>query len=231
MTHSDPQPATASQDTEVRRRILDSAERLFAQRGFDSASVRDITTAAKCNIAAVNYHFGSKENLYQQVFEKHLEVLRERRIAGIRRIVAEKGEDLTLEQLLEAFAAAFLDPILDRNRGRTLIRLMMREMTDPRLPETLFFDEVIHPVLQVLRDAIIQIRPELDSLLVQKCIHSLIGQLIHIVQIHDYLDRAKQLNAPGMHLHELINHVVTFTANGIRAYSQPVAVKRSGDGK
>ncbi len=52
----------------TKERILDTAEVLFAQKGYQAVSVREITSAARCNLAAVNYHFGKKENLYLEVF-------------------------------------------------------------------------------------------------------------------------------------------------------------------
>lgn len=52
----------------TRDRLLDEAEDLFAQRGFHAVSVREITKAAQSNLAAVNYHFGNKQNLYLEVF-------------------------------------------------------------------------------------------------------------------------------------------------------------------
>ena len=51
----------------TKERILDTAEVLFAQKGYQAVGVREITSAAKCNLAAVNYHFGNKENLYLEV--------------------------------------------------------------------------------------------------------------------------------------------------------------------
>jgi len=54
---------TSPEARETHERILDAAQKLFAEKGLDATSVRDITTAAECNVAAVNYHFGGKENL------------------------------------------------------------------------------------------------------------------------------------------------------------------------
>jgi AcrR family transcriptional regulator len=54
----------------TKERILGAAETLFAQRGFDGASLRQLTSAAGVNLAAVNYHFGSKEKLVEQVFRR-----------------------------------------------------------------------------------------------------------------------------------------------------------------
>ncbi|MEJ2220434.1 MAG: TetR family transcriptional regulator, partial [Desulfobacterales bacterium] len=58
----------AANNDHTRERILDEAESLFALKGYDAVSVREITGAANCNLAAVNYHFGNKRNLYLEVF-------------------------------------------------------------------------------------------------------------------------------------------------------------------
>ena len=54
--------------TLTKERLLDKAEALFAQKGYHAVSVREITAAARCNMAAVNYHFNNKKNLYLEVF-------------------------------------------------------------------------------------------------------------------------------------------------------------------
>ena len=78
------QPSQADHGAETRTRLLDTAECLFAERGFAGTSVRDITADAGCNLAAVNYHFGGKQNLYREVFRRRLAALREQRLASIR---------------------------------------------------------------------------------------------------------------------------------------------------
>lgn len=60
----------------VRDRLLDAAEQSFAEKGFDGTNVRDLTAKANCNIAAVNYHFGGKENLYLEVFRRRMVMMR-----------------------------------------------------------------------------------------------------------------------------------------------------------
>lgn len=57
---------------DARERLLDAAEKLFCQRGFEGTSVREITAEAGCNVAAVNYYFGSKEKLYEEMFHRRL---------------------------------------------------------------------------------------------------------------------------------------------------------------
>jgi AcrR family transcriptional regulator len=62
----------AAHGAHTREQLLDAAERLFARRGFDATSVREITGAAACNLAAVNYHFGGKRALYREAFRRRL---------------------------------------------------------------------------------------------------------------------------------------------------------------
>ena len=211
------QPDIILPEKEARQRLLDSAEQLFAEKGFDSTSVRDLTELAKCNIAAVNYHYGSKENLYQKVFHKHFTLMRETRITGINQVMQNHGSQTTLEQLIEAFARAFLEPLLDDSSGRLTMRLMMREMTDPRLPADMFFEEMVKPVFTVLLGAMQQIFPDLDQRNAQKCVHSLIAQLIHVVQVRSFFTRIQKLDHPMLNLQEMLDHIVQFTAAGMKA--------------
>lgn len=82
----------------VRDRLLDSAEELFCEHGFDDTSVRDLAAAAGCNIASVNYYFGSKENLYVEMFRRYMSRLLDEHIENIRK--AMNSEQPTLEQLI-----------------------------------------------------------------------------------------------------------------------------------
>src|SRR5262245_39243766 len=86
----------------TRERLLDAAERLFATRGFEATSLRDVTSQAKANIAAVNYHFGSKDALVRAVFERRLGEVNRRRIE----LLDARGRGRPdPEQILHAFIA------------------------------------------------------------------------------------------------------------------------------
>src|SRR5436309_2278461 len=93
---------TSETRSQVCDRLLDVAERLFAERGFRATSVRDITAEASCNVAAVNYYFGGKDNLYREMFRRRLGALRDQRIASIERGLTEVAP-ASLEGLLRAF--------------------------------------------------------------------------------------------------------------------------------
>ncbi len=75
-------------------RILGAAEELFAQHGFSGTSLRQVTSRADVNIAAVNYHFGSKENLVNEVFRRRMDEMSERRISELRQAQEEHPGEL-----------------------------------------------------------------------------------------------------------------------------------------
>ena len=96
-------------------RLLDSAEKIFSQKGFSGTTVRDIITDAKCNIAAINYHFGSKEKLYFEVYSHLMVKLRQERITSIEKVMSDKHDEALLEKLLLSFAHAFVNPLSSKN--------------------------------------------------------------------------------------------------------------------
>ena len=195
----------------TRNRLLDAAERLFAEHGFRNASVRDITREAACNIASVNYHFGGKANLYREVFLRRLRDLRQRRMDGIQQAV-EQGE-YTLEELLRAFANAFVDPLVQEDDGRLWLMLSTHELVHPQLPPEVFHAEMILPLQVALGEAISRVCPALERERAELCAHSLVGQLLHVVRLQRCLpDTAEQ----PWQLPNLVEHTLQFSAAGIR---------------
>ena len=87
--------------------ILDAAERLFAERGYDGASVRDIAAAAGAQIASISFHHGSKETLFERVVERRASELSQLRLEALS--ARQANGPLTLEAVLSAFLRPYLD--------------------------------------------------------------------------------------------------------------------------
>src|SRR6185503_18847133 len=121
---ADRPPITNPDSAQTRERLLDASERLFAEKGFRSASVRDITRESSCNIAAVNYHFGGKANLYREVFLRRLRAMRKLRLDALDAALANAGKDATLDFVVERFATAFVSPLVEDNSGRLWLLLL-----------------------------------------------------------------------------------------------------------
>jgi AcrR family transcriptional regulator len=103
-------------------RILDSAEKLFGMNGFDGTSLRDITADAGVNLAAVNYHFQSKDSLIDAVIARRIEPVNRKRLE----MLEAAGENPSVEQILRAF----LTPVLELEVA-AVIPLMGRVLSSP----------------------------------------------------------------------------------------------------
>src|SRR3989440_1166893 len=88
---------------DTKTRILDAAEVLFMEHGFEATSLRSLTAAAAVNLAAVNYHFGSKEELFQAVLTRRLDPMNQERIDRLEKLEREaSGKPLSCEKILFA---------------------------------------------------------------------------------------------------------------------------------
>lgn len=121
---------------DTRERILDAAEHLFAERGFDGTSIRDVTADAGVNLAAVHYHFGSKEDLLRAVLERVVLPANALRLEMMQ--AAYSGpEDERVADLLRAFILPELRLARDLgDRGQCITRLIGRMFSEP--------NEVVH---------------------------------------------------------------------------------------
>lgn len=117
----------------TREIILDTAEALFARQGHDGTSMRQITSEAGVNLAAVNYHFGSKEALVQAVLKRRLAVLNHERLRLLDELEAHaEGQPLKPSQIVDAFFGTLLRLAASPDHaGKNFLPLLERTMTDP----------------------------------------------------------------------------------------------------
>lgn len=113
----------AEEASDTKTRLLRVAERMFADQGFNGVSLRQLTAAAGVNLAAVNYHFGSKEGLLAAIFESRCRPMNEERLARLETCVEEAGKPPLLEQIIAAFIAPALSSTSDVAGGATFTRL------------------------------------------------------------------------------------------------------------
>lgn len=210
----------AGSDKSVQRRLLDAAESLFCEHGFEGTSVRDLAAVAGCNLASVNYYFGGKDNLYIEVWRRHLLQMSDTRIAGIRDVMARNGGNPSLEELLRAFANAFIEPLVDETRAHRFGKLMAREMLDRHLPPNMFVEEMITPTLTAMREALVKACPGLEEPKVLLIVFSIVGQLVHAVHVKAMFEQTGNAEIPTFDLTEAVDHIVKFSAAGIRSYAE-----------
>ena len=201
---------------ETHERILLAAERLFSEKGFEATSVRDITSEADCNVASVNYHFGGKENLYLEAFRSLLAEVRDRRISAMRRDMTERP-NMSLQDFVESFATAFMEPLVDRSRGRFFLGFFGHEMNDPHLPPRVFVDEFIRPLAEVSLEGLRRFGPPMEPMAQRLCLMSMVGQLLHAIKARVLFADAREPVMVPSDLEEHVRHIIRFSAGGIEA--------------
>ncbi len=145
----------------TKQRILGAAEDLFARRGFAGASLRQVTAAAKVNLAAVNYHFGSKDRLIEEVFRRRLDELNAGRLRALKRALAQPQP--TLEGVLAAFIKPALELSLDREGGSAFVRVLARAYAEHNERLRKFLSDNYGHVLKEFAAAFGRQLPQLDK--------------------------------------------------------------------
>ncbi len=196
-------------------RLLNAAESLFAERGYDGTSIRDITAKADCNLAAVNYHFHSKDNLYTEVFRRRLQLIRNTRLESIESSMNEDVVRPDLKKLLRSFAKTFIGTTLENSTWRNFMRLMTREMLDNHLPSNLFYEEIIAHIQPVMVKALVKLCPGLTEPQAARSLFSIVGQLIHAIHLKEMFSKVENIDLPIFDLDKYLDHIVEFSAAGI----------------
>jgi AcrR family transcriptional regulator len=158
---------------ETKQRLLEAAGEEFADKGFELARVRAICDRAGANLAAVNYHFGDKEQLY-------VDVLREAHRCGIDVDTLRIEQGLSAAQRLRLFIHHFLGRVLAMNHPEDWQhRLMLREMLTPTRFSEVLVREVIRPRFELVKALMREICPEADDRRLNALVFSVIGQCLH----------------------------------------------------
>lgn len=201
-------------EDDVAKRILDAGEMLFSEKGYAATSVRDITSMAECNVAAVNYHFGGKEKLYAAVLIRYLDYLRDSRLKVIDEVTA---GDYTLEDLVRNFSRVFLETMGGVSGKAMPFRLIIREKLDPVFEDNhREFVKRINQIRERMLGAVKNLYPNVSDELVGMAMHSLVGQLFHfnhIVSEHQQ-DVAIHLGSPDVD--RAVEFITRFTVAGMR---------------
>ena len=162
---------------ETKELILDTAEKLFSEKGVDGVSLRSLTAAAGVNIAAAHYHFGSKEEVTKAVFARRVRPLNRERIRLLD-TSQERGQP-SVEELLTAFFAPALRLAREPQRGYDFMRLCARFYSEPAEYLESAFREEFSEVLSRFHEAFQRALPELAEEDVGLRLHFAIGVMVH----------------------------------------------------
>jgi AcrR family transcriptional regulator len=199
----------------TRERILDTAEALFAQKGYQAVSIREITRCSECNLAAVNYHFGTKENLYLEVFRQRW-IPRARRVQeNFRTLLARYGW-ASADNVVRALAESFLEgPLSDEERLRHH-QLMAREMAQPTAAFEVAAEEVMRPFFQELESRFTSVLPagfDHDALLLD--ILSIFSMVLYFNFARVAVSRLTGRRYNPDFRAQLVDHITAFSLEGL----------------
>lgn len=155
--------------------ILDVAAKLFAEHGYAAVTLKDIVKAAKVNVAAVNYHFGDKRNLYRNVLEQSLK--NREQAAPLEK---ELERHSAPEDQLRCFIRALMIQLLDDSKPAIMSRLMLREAIEPTAAFARAVDQLPRRQLRIL-DGIIarMVPPGISRTVVRRMSLSVLGQCVY----------------------------------------------------
>ena len=173
----------------TRRRILNAAERLFAERGYDATSIRALVAKAGVNQAAINYHFGNKDGLYLEVLRDAFRTLTEHQLSH-----AQAAKAMSREQALEEFIRRQLWPLMSRDELSRHLRIFNWEAVRPTAVFRRLLSEEAAPFLSMAVDLIKRFLPNADQRTLAIAAVWLIGQCSVFVR------NREQLAAPPLDL-------------------------------
>ena len=203
----------------TRERILDEAESLFARKGYHAVSVREITDTAGCNLAAVNYHFRNKKNLYVEVFRSRW-MPRANRVHACFRKSLNDGNAQSPTAVVRHLVQAFLDGPLNDEERRRHHQLISGEMAQPTAAFAIVMDEVLRPLFEDLME---DLRPVMSPDVQEE---QFFLNTFTIMTMIMYFNYARPLIAgiSGCEYNQdksrLIDHIVEFTINGMGIHAK-----------
>jgi len=168
----------------TRTRILDAAEELFMLHGFEATSMRQLTSRAGVNLAAVNYHFGSKHALIEAVFRRRLDPMNAARIAELAKL--EANGNFSPEAIIRAFVGPSLRLIEDaKGGGRNFIRLLGRTYTEPAKPLRVLIGQMYAPTMERYKAALERALPHMPREELVWRMHFMFGTLAYTLAATD----------------------------------------------
>jgi len=212
---------------DTRERILDAAEALFVEHGFEATSMRLITSRAGVNLASINYHFGSKEALIQDVFRRRLTWLNEERLRALERFEKEaKGEPLKPHQIVEAFFGVSLRMAADTEHGgHTFMRLLGRTYTEPTAFVRQFLADEYAAVVPRFKQALFRSLPDVPPEEILWRFHFMLGAMSYAIAGTDALQLVAEYELDEKDPEALSRRLMPFLLGGLRAPLAGQAVK------
>ena len=197
----------------TQQKLLTAACEVFAENGFKNTTVRDICNRAEVNVAAINYHFGNKEKLYEAVWEYANNLAVKNRV----NLLDLEGTSAP-EKKIRIFIKTFLDNILNQDRPEWDFRIVAHEMMEPTGAFNNIIEKMIRPSFLSLRDIVQELLEEgVSSEKVEKCTLSIVGQCLYYRFANPVVRQLlpeQTFDKKG--LEELADHITEFSLSALK---------------
>lgn len=203
---------------DTREKILDAAEQLIAENGIGSTSLRHIVAAAEVNLAAVHYHFGSKQGLVEEVYARHIKPVNRERLRRLDALQeAARGKPLPLESLLEAFLCPIVLMESENPARKQLVRKLFGRIhaESGEIRELILgqFREILDRYIPAFRDALPHLAPGEITWRFQ----FMLGAMFMTMIAPPEFNKFTRVTENGNDARLLLRSLIAFTAAGFRA--------------
>jgi AcrR family transcriptional regulator len=207
----DPSSKTEPLPRDAREVLIGVAGEIFAERGYEAATIREITDRAGVNVASVNYYFRDKLGLYTEVLRQSLH-------KGALALPPDSA-GLPAEERLTRYIDSFMNSLVAAGRPGWCGRIMIRELAQPTAALTQVMEEIIRPNFLLLRQLVADVagRPLGDDTL------NLLAHSVHAQCVHWKLSRSvfpylwPELHFDEASVRHIASHIAAFSIAGIRA--------------
>jgi AcrR family transcriptional regulator len=212
-------------------RILAAAEELFARTGVARTSLRAITALARVNLAAVNYHFGSKDGLVEEVYRRRLEPLNRARMVNLERL-EKRARKPSLEEILEAFMSPVATLARDPAQGGpTVMRLLGQTHAEAEEPFRTWFAGEYKSVLERYHRALCRALPGIPPEDVRWRLQFLVGALSYPVAERQLVELLAGVAIDPDDVSEVVERLLPFVAAGFRVAPETSRQARHASGR
>lgn len=211
--------AADATSADTKTRILDAAEELFTEHGFEATSLRSLTSAASVNLAAVNYHFGSKEELFQAVLTRRLDPMNQERIELLEKLERESGgRPISVEKILSSMLIPALRLSRDERRGgKNFLRVLGRAYADPAPFIRHFLSAQYVEMIGRYKEAFHKSLPHLSRQELTWRLHFVMGALSYTLAGTDALKLFAQVTPDKDNDELLLQRLAPFLVAGLKA--------------
>lgn len=205
---------------DTRERLLNTAQRLFAEHGFKATSLRQITREADANVASVNYHFGSKEEMLNELIRRRVDSVNERRYALLEKYRVEAADQpIPLEKIFEALFLPFFHseaPYTDKDTMNLIHIIVRAGLEQPSLSKAVYeghFKILVSKILEALSETM----PELETAEIHWRFHFALSLMLSSMMTRQRVKNTSKDLCDPEDIQGMVTRLIDFICAGFRA--------------